>query len=258
MIRHGIFFHDETYLVSFPRSGANWLRYCVEVITKHITLGVKPSLRNHAPLTPLDDPVESAVKKILNEELIEGVELSQKPILQHSHLWLAGYSSTRIVLLVRNPKEAILRDFRATIIHDKYVRAHIQENPLMIFATPDGIRDYTDVIKRYVGHPGPKHLIYYEDLKNEPEKALIECTSFLMNADTTENVKKFMEDYSYHNERSVKIYNNGVAKSYTEGSTKNTMHSDEFLSDSDKKKWDKYIIKNHSKVVPIVERYFEK
>tara|TARA_A100001515_G_scaffold82736_1_gene65643 strand:+ start:2193 stop:2978 length:786 start_codon:yes stop_codon:yes gene_type:complete len=261
MIRHGIFFHDETYLVSFPRSGANWLRYCVEVITKQATFGVKPAARGHNALTPLDNSVEFAVKKILNEELIDGTEINQKPILQHSHLWLTGYSSTRIVLLVRNPKEAILRDIRATMIHDKYVKGFIQANPLTVLLTPDGIRDYTNIINRYVDHPGPKHLVYYEDLKNDPEKTLIECTSFLMNTDTTEIVKKFMEDYSYHNERSVKIYNNGAGpggKSYTGGSAKNTMHSDELLSDSDKKKWDKYIIKNHPKVVPIVERYFEK
>ena len=94
MIRHGIFFHDETYLVSFPRSGANWLRYCVEVITKQATFGVKPAARGHNALTPLDNSVEFAVKKILNEELIDGAEINQKPILQHSHLWLAGYSST--------------------------------------------------------------------------------------------------------------------------------------------------------------------
>lgn len=258
MKHHGLLHENSTYLISYPRSGANWLRYCVENITEQITLGVKPAALGCDPLTPLDNSVEFAIQKLLNEEMITGKKANQVPIMQHSHRWFCAHSTTRILFLIRNPKEAILRDLRGTIGSDQKVKQCIQHNPIWVLITPDGICDYASLAKRYVEHTGPKHIVYYEDLKSNPEETLIECTKFLTGTDTTKNVKSFMEKFSYHNERSVKIYSSGVAKSYTKGSTNNTLHSDQFMSESDKKRWDKYLIKNHPTIVPVVERYFEK
>jgi hypothetical protein len=92
MIRHGYLSSDATYLVSYPRSGANWLRYCIEGITKRPTLGVSPA----DPLTPLDRPVEEAVRAVIGATI--GVSLKQDHIMQHSHRWHESGHNTRVLM----------------------------------------------------------------------------------------------------------------------------------------------------------------
>lgn len=254
MERHGEFMPNRTYLVSYPRSGANWLRYCVEVISKKITHGVKPLQL----LTPLDASVEEACRSMLGESL--GVEIDPHspvpvPIMQHSHRWESSTPDTKIVTIVRNFKECILRDYRGTMGDDPLVKEIAVQNSLEILCNIDGIYDYAHLLGRFVEHSGPKHLVYYEDLKSNPAETLANLCLFL-DVDPT-LVDRFIDKFSEHNDRSVRIYSAGVARSYTQGSDNLSYHSDQFLSAEAKRSWDRHIAKNYPRIVPIVGRYFE-
>jgi len=254
MRRHGYFDEDGTYLVSYPRSGANWLRYCVEFTTKRGTWGVKP----YKPLTPLDETVEQAARKLIHATL--GVDLESPVCMWHSHRWEQDYPTTRIVLILRNFKECILRDFRGGATgqgNDEIVETYATRNSLDILCNKDGIDDYATLAEKFVHHDGPKHLVYYEDLKTDPASALAPLIDFLDIGSSPGALERFMKEYDKHNEVSVAIYNNGVAKSYTGGSNNLTFHSDRFLSSQNKRDWDDYVRTNHPDIVPIVERYFE-
>ena len=251
MNSHGVLMKDRSYLVSYPRSGANWLRYCIEVISGRITHGVVPDV----PLTPLDRSVEEAARKILGKKLVPGIDIEAPPILQHSHRWSSSYDTTTIVLLVRDYKECILRDYRGTVGDDARVRQVISNNSLKVLCNVDGVKDYAELIQCYVDHLGPKHVVYYEDLKTNTVETLLSLGEFL-NLNPAQIVK-FLENIEEHNETSVRIYNNGVAKSYTEGTANIKLHSDEFLPPHEKRRWDNYIIKNHPDITPIIERYVD-
>jgi len=249
MMKHGYFMPYQMYLVSYPRSGANWLRYCIEAIGGSPTHGVKPL----NPLTPLDESVEEAARGLLDVTL--GVDLDAPVLLQHSHRWEEPAPCAEILLIVRNHKECILRDYRGGPRSKEQVRATALENSLEILCNEDGIKDYAGLLQRYVEHTGPKHIVYFEDLKLKPRETLLEVMEFL----SIENPKvdAFMEYYDRHNQVSVLIYNNGVSKSYTLGKNTMSLHSDEFLTLDDKRKWDQYIETHHPDIVPLVERYFE-
>ena len=168
MRTHGYLLPKKAYLISYPRSGANWLRYCIEAICKAPTHGVAP----RSPLTPLDGPVEEAVRELMDVSL--GVDLRKSPVLQHSHRWHESAPSTRILMIVRNYKECILRDFRGTVGNDSLVHEIARRDSIDILCNKDGLRDYSHLLEEYVKHPGPKHLIYFEDLKLKPAGILRE------------------------------------------------------------------------------------
>ena len=252
MIRHGYLLPEMTYLVSYPRSGANWLRYCIERISARATLGVSPK----DPLTPLDRSVEEAVREVLGATL--GVDLTQDAIMQHSHRWHESDKTTRVVMIVRNPKECILRDYRGQMPDDDRLRRIISEDSLSVLCNRDGIGDYAGLLEALVQHPADKrHVVYFEDLKLNPRETLRECMQFMNTPDLEPQLEDFMEHIDRHNKVSVVVYNNGVSKSYTRGTNAISHHSDEFLSIEDKIKWDEYIKENHPTIVPLVERYFE-
>jgi hypothetical protein len=250
MEKHGYLSAGKTYLVSYPRSGANWLRYCIEAIWGAPTHGVAP----HKPLTLLDGTVEEATRELLNASI--GVDLEKGVVLQHSHRWHVSTPTTRILMIVRNYKECIIRDFRGTTGDDAHVHDITRHNSLDILCNDDGIGDYSHLLETYVKHPGPKHIVYFEDLKVNPGETLAQLAPFMKGE--LEMVATFMEHIDRHNKVSVLVYNNGVAKSYTQGSNNLSLHSDEFLTVEDKIKWDEYIKEHHPTIVSLLERYFEK
>ena len=266
MKSHGHFEGPGTYLVSYPRSGANWLRYCLEAIVQLPTLGVDP----FDPQTPLDLSVEEALNSVVGGTLgftSEGSDI----LLQHSHRWERAAERVDIVMIVRNYKESILRDFRGVVGHDSVVREVAQRNSLDILCSDGGIgtpKDgwgWGDLLRRYTAYTGRKHLVYYEDLKLNPENTLRELLEFL-NAgelspapiDIDKELNEFITHIAHHNKVSIALYNNGVSKSYTHGSKNMSHHADEFLTKKNRIQWDKYVKENFPTIVPLIERYFEK
>jgi len=258
--KHGDFLPELTYLITYPRSGANWLRYCLEAIYLLPTYGVAPQ----QPLTWLDLTIEDACRKLVGVSL--GVDRTDGALFQHSHRFKAAHDSTRIFTILRNPKEAILREFRGQY-GDEQTRVLAKKDSLRILEFEDGLRDYKALIDGYHQHKGEKHIIYYEDLLSDPLNTLLSFhdsnTDFFPHVMNPKRLFKrilsFVEHIDEHAKVSISIYNNGVAKSYTSGkSTSLSKHSNEFLSKEEKLKWDERLKEVFDKeTIPYIKRYFE-
>tara|TARA_R110002110_G_scaffold287886_10_gene502339 strand:- start:12223 stop:13035 length:813 start_codon:yes stop_codon:yes gene_type:complete len=269
MKKHGYLDSNRTYLVSYPRSGANWLRYCLEATTKLPTIGVQPL----DPNTLLDKAIEEALNKILGGTLGVDLEGDQSTVLlQHTHRWHAATPHVDIVLIVRNFKECILRDFRGISTNDDVVKKIIRDNSLKILNEHGGTTrpgapahsalgtegwSWGGLLRSYISHRGRKHIVYYEDLKLHPEKTLRELLEFLNIPDAYSKLNEFMVNINHHNNVSIALYNNGVAKSYTDGSQNMSFHSDEFLTKDERIKWDGHMKLHFPTIIPLISRYFE-
>ena len=211
MRQHGHFDAPGTYLVSYPRSGANWLRYCLEATVQLPTLGVDPL----DPKTPLDGAIEEALNLMLGSTL--GFECEGSDILlQHSHRWRTAEEGVDIVMIVRNYKECILRDFRGTASRDDLVKEIARRNSLDILCHEGGVGapqdgwGWGDLLRRYTAYTGRKHIVYYEDLKLDPENTLRGLLEFL-NAgelspapiDIDKKLNEFMPNIEHHNTVSI-------------------------------------------------------
>lgn len=169
----------ECTLVSYPRSGQTWLRYCFEVITDLSVYG-------NIPLTDELNYNLSVVKKNINYFK-----------LATTHNFYASqekHKSNKLILLLRNYKECIRRhredNYFDDLISKKYC---IKEEPSYLMNLK--LFDECNLEKIY---------IYYEDLIVYPKETLIKVFNF-MNIKTYD-IDNFMKNYKIHKNKSVSKY----------------------------------------------------
>jgi hypothetical protein len=178
-------------LISYPRSGNTWLRYCVEFLTKKPTDGVKGS--------------SATIKKPMGEHNKEmNVGLDKPPIMIKSHEppdWIPD----KIILLMRNPLECLPR--------------HTAGANIPVLNTVH-VRSYLRLIEYYHLFDGEKLVVNYEDLLVEEElkETLNRVLDFLN--ETNEHMNDFIENLEEHAAKCIEIYNEAGSKSQTEGTSK--------------------------------------
>tara|TARA_B110000881_G_scaffold63760_1_gene55204 strand:- start:461 stop:1927 length:1467 start_codon:yes stop_codon:yes gene_type:complete len=149
---------NEHVLISYPRSGNHLLRFIVEYITSFPTKGCtsndKPVCNNKYPTPTLMDHVCKNESYILSK-------LHVFPQFNHRH---------------NSPLSAILivRDYRECII--KYTQYSTSQEILQ-----REIKKYFDIIYDWNNFNGPKLLVRYADLMNNPNKTIYAIISFIMN-----------------------------------------------------------------------------
>ena len=176
---------ENTYLLSYPRSGSAWVMYTVQYVTQQ---------RWH-------DGSAILVFPPLKKEIRKG-----RPILFRSHLARSGriFSSDKnrpyrcspkndkLIILVRNYKECLMR-------HLGYDIDRILQN----IETPMSVC-YFQVLKCYdQWNPAKRLLVYYEELMLRPEQELRRINDFL--GASEERFAKFMDNYQQHVDQSFKI-----------------------------------------------------
>lgn len=172
---------EKTFLLSFPRSGNTWTRYCVEYLTKRPT-GESPYL------TP-ENIKNEHINGPLGNFFPLGTNLSKPPLIKCHNLGTFISKDYKLVTLVRNYKECLLR-------HSLYNLTDAKSY----------IRGYFSVLETYDNWPeDKKHLIYYEDLILSPKKILSKLLEFLEEEKT--NLPSFMLNYSEHKKNALSIYN---------------------------------------------------
>lgn len=180
------------FLMSYPRSGSNWLRYCIEYLTKYPTVG---------PLhkkTKLNQPFGSRCKI--------GVGLEKEYILFRAHVTNRVTRKKPVILLLRNYKECIPR------------HALLPVNPNkkdVIRAFNEDLIKYTSLIKEYDTWQSKKTLVYYEDLILSPDTELKKVLDFFGMPHTF--LESFLNEYDKHRKTSVEQYSKFVQKSQTKG-----------------------------------------
>jgi hypothetical protein len=173
-------------IVSYPRSGLNWLRYCIEASTGRRTPGRTKLVQNGEPIiyrthhVLKNDDIDSCWCQFYNEE---GFPLHDK-----------------VALLLRDYRESFLRVSKAREI--KLSVAMIQNGKVFNF------RNYFENIRAFHEFPKEKILIRYEDLITD--KSLIKKIMEFFNMSF--NMDNF--DIDIYRKKSIEIYDK-QHKSYT-------------------------------------------
>lgn len=212
----------KNYLLSYPRSGNTWLRYCVETLSGENTIGYENS--NH-----------------FERGVLEKYRKSKKPILykRHETEGVDNSENNRIILIVRNYKEVIVR-------HNGKVKSIMQD-----YDTKNRI-SYLKLLRFYDSFIGNKLIIYYEDLIEDLENTLKDVFSFLEIDIEKSKMENFFLNIEEHKSKSLKIY----GESQTKG--KSTIHHSKKLSEDEKNEWDNFLIENEKDIFSkYLERYKE-
>lgn len=192
-------------LLSYPRSGNTFLRYCVEQSTGKKTLTfVRPQI---AQSGGIDTLIKMGMNK-MDAKPISEVN-GEEVILEKTHMIFDGDENVfnketggRLVLVLRDFKEAIGRHTIGNA--DRYV----QEIP-----------KYKTTLEFYEKYEGDKLLVYYEDFVTNTQEQLKTVLEFIGEYNE-EKYNNFINDLPNHKQRSVQTYNQ-YHTSYTKGEVLN-------------------------------------
>ena len=200
------------YLVSYPRSGNTWLRYCLEVLTNERTIGYIGSSKFESGILESNREKNDyfLIKRHQGEEEIENSK------------------DNRLILLVRNYDEVLIRHN----LGQKLTIIEHSKNPHPV--------NYIKILQFYEDFIGEKVLIYYEDLMKNPKKEIIKCIGLLGLDISKESMDDFFDNIEQHKNKSIEIYGG----SQTNGNT--GIHHSTILSDKEKRKNREFLEKNYN------------
>lgn len=175
------------YLLSYPRSGNTWMRYCIEVLTERPTAG----FTKNPKLQALPFGYECSYP----------LDFKKRPIWKvHSRgeLNFAAYKYNPqrdlLIFLIRNPKESVVRQSGKTNLGG--------------LLTGDGLKNFQtyfdDLALYHTWNSKKKILIYYEDMISRPREVMASVIRFL--GDDQNKFDDFFNDYERHKAIALKLY----------------------------------------------------
>lgn len=197
-------------LLSYPRSGNTWIRYCIEFLTKEPTLGYKES--GSFDINPLGSFINI------------GVNIEKSPILLKKHETNTIKKIDSLILIIRDYKEVIPRH-TGKELNIELLRSSINSKYSSM--------NYIQLIEYFEDFSGKKAIIYYEDILMDL-KSSIEKILRLLNKDDY-LLEEFMNSIDEHKKNSLKIYkksitNGNFIKFHSNKISKNIrVQCDEFL-----------------------------
>lgn len=216
---------DLPLLITYSRSGTNWLRYVIELLTGQPTPG--------------------------HQRLHGGEDYA----IDRAHQgYRVASEYQRIVLVVRNYKESLIRhyidDWQAGVDGTRRmdVTAFLEDR-----SGKQPPEWFIENIRAYDEFLGDKLLLYYEDLMTEPEGELRRLIEFLDLP--RDGVEDLFADLEEHRRRSVGLYRQNQ-ESYTEGAAdKLNHHSEALLSGDEQRAFDRYYAERHPE---LFQRYLSR
>jgi hypothetical protein len=181
-----------TILLSYPRCGNTWMRYCIEQLSGRRAISIYGDEWNG---------------------LLGRINQSIKPILIKCHLYSAAFeaiypsSSCPMILLLRNYKECIIRHYlkREITYSDEQIREIFITNLTGIQTRDFPPTEYIYNIIVYDKWIAPKLLIYYEDLITNPKGTLLDICNFLK-IEIDNNFDNFINNIEVHKSIGMKLY----------------------------------------------------
>jgi hypothetical protein len=199
-------------LLSYPRSGNSFLRYCVEQCTGKSTLAfIRPEFLK-------EDNLETLIKKGMNKMDVKSMSNTTNPevILEKTHEIFPGdelvfnkQSQGRLIVLLRDFKESIGR--------------HVTGNTDRMNAE---IPKYKAILDFYESYDGDKMVAYYESLILEPEVEIKKVLNFIGEYDEDKFIN-YINNFNEHKKTSVGLYEN-FNKSFTHGNYIPDFHAAQF------------------------------
>jgi hypothetical protein len=182
-------FFDEpkTIILANPRTGGHWLMYSLMSLTnRHI------STANHS--------IYLSEKNVYNPWNLE-YNFSQPSIYftrSISYLDKIDYETDKVILLVRDFKESLLRENNESI-----------EKLFKILKNPKN--SYYKIFKEFEKFQTENRVIvYYEDLLTNPAESITNILKFLGNFDQ-KKVTTFVKNIDTHKKESIDVYNKNPA-----------------------------------------------
>jgi len=221
----GFKIYDKPLLISYPRSGTNWINYIISFLTEKPTPGY-------------------GTKK--NQE---------RYIIDRAHKGFSvieNYES--VILSIRNYKECLIRNLQ----EEWFVFQDV--NKFLINKT--NIQPaywYIKNIEAFHNFKKKKFLIYYEDLMISPKETISKLADFL-NLSDSDRLNELIDNIDFHKTLSVEKYQvNKSHKSFTQGDvTKLEFHSQSLLSKKDRIIFDDYYQNNYPELFELyLKRYIE-
>jgi len=207
----------EFLLLSYPRSGSTWLRYCVEFITERPTLGPAYNMLGfETPSKPvfLQDGALPVVHSHIDSPFFKEY-VQNSPILLKRHEWFyeeakVKHSYKKMILILRNYKEVMIRNDPDLAKRMEAFRFNPNEDDLLDTVFDANSGGYIELIRRYHEHKGYKTIVYYEDLILKPKEALENLIKSMgmLNEQTLARLKELMDKFEFHKNRSAEKYRN--------------------------------------------------
>lgn len=166
------------FLISYPRSGNTWVRYCIEFLSDKPTTSLLVRAANKSNFVKTDAVGINGLIKNLNVR-------DPAVLIKRHHMystWRDGKRKTchcnkcqyqisaqdKVLLLVRNFRESV---FRHVI---PQMRSGMKDIHLI-----DNLNRYMDLVYFYDKFCGSKMIMYYEDLITDPVAELRKACDFL-------------------------------------------------------------------------------
>lgn len=171
------------YLLAYPRSGSNWLCYCLEVLASLQAIGVS---EDYTCPSALDTHRKDFV-------------------LMRSH----GHRQRELDVIKASgrPLIFILRDYMECIVrhHDGNVSIEVILSNLCGGQVIEERVDYICCLDFFHRYLGPKILVYYRDLIMNPREQLDKVLKFMGLYDE-QRLVTFMSEFDGHVKKSIKNY----------------------------------------------------
>jgi len=163
----------KSVLLSFPRSGRNWLMYCINY------LGGEDNPKDEAILNNIIDWEHNNNKKRIDRY-------------------------DKLILLVRNYKECIPRHYHPFIQITPVITTYLKSNPVM---AGKRLNEYIENLQTYNEFSKEKIIVYYEDLITDTKGTIDKVFKFLELKDTN-RLEMFYNDIESHKQRSIELHEN--------------------------------------------------
>lgn len=219
-------------LLTYPRSGNTWLRYCIEYLTKRPT-GETRYLFPTVKMSIMNAPLSNSFDL--------GADLSAPPIVK-----LHDYDHKKpslncpfLIMIVRNYKECLVREIKT----EEKIREHLERRRILYVANLETYDNWD---------PEKRLLIYYEDLIKNPKETLNKVVNFF-HADP-QYLDEFMDGYDQHRANCIMIYERDEEPSKTKGE-RPIFHSNR-LRPEFKRYMDKAIKRNNPRIFDLYLRRY--
>lgn len=212
---------SNVYLLRAPRSGTHWFFYFSRVL---FGINIRADAR------------------------CEGDRIITAHNPYDLHMKEDSYDKDFLILLVRNFRECLLRDYEdpenvknEILYQASFNSSSYRKNWVLNFRK----NHYFHNLRVYdMWNPEKRLIVYYEDLLQTPQEVLLKIAEFIGEANKKDEIQAFIDNLDEHMNESLKIYeglNNRGYKSHTRG--RSFLHHTNKIGIDKARKIDKLVLK---------------
>ncbi len=212
-VLEGFQLYTRPLLISYSRSGTNWVRYIIEYLSQQPTPGY---VRSKSGVNFVIDRAHAGYKNIHNYN--------------------------KVMLVIRNYKECLVRHDSIEFVNSFATISDYLESDRRLQQP----RWYIENIKAFDDFEGKKMLLYYEDLLTDSVTCAKKIANFL--GLDNERLAGLIDNIDEHKKRSVELYKNDHDSVTCGDVNKLDYHSKHGLSEEARQAFDQYYRENYPRL----------